>query len=60
MSGEGTLVRAPRRSFVTEDRALEMIAEKVAEGVRLSFEDGLTLYRSPYILAIGWLANSVR
>jgi aminodeoxyfutalosine synthase len=29
-------------------------------GERLSFDDGVALYRSPDILAVGWLANSVR
>ncbi len=36
------------------------IAEKVFAGERLSFEDGVALYRSPDILAVGWLANHVR
>jgi aminodeoxyfutalosine synthase len=36
------------------------IAEKVEAGERLSFEDGLALYRSGDILAVGWLANLVR
>ena len=29
-------------------------------GERLSFDDGVALYRSPDILAVGWLANAVR
>ena len=29
-------------------------------GQRLSFEDAVTLYRSPDILAVGYLANLVR
>jgi aminodeoxyfutalosine synthase len=32
----------------------------VQNGERLSFEDGVTLYRSGDILAVGWLANLVR
>ncbi len=55
-----TPVSPIRHSFVTDDPALEPIAEKVAAGQRLSFEDGLSLYRSADILAIGWMANSVR
>jgi len=49
-----------RREFQTDDGRLRPIAEKVLARERLSFEEGLTLYRSPDILAIGWLANSVR
>jgi aminodeoxyfutalosine synthase len=36
------------------------IAEKVQGGQRLSFEDGVALYRSGDILAVGWMANLVR
>jgi aminodeoxyfutalosine synthase len=50
----------PRHGFQTDDRALLPIAEKVQAGERLSFEDGVTLYRSGDILAVGWLANLVR
>ncbi len=50
----------PRHEFETDDDALRPVAEKVAAGKRLSLEDGLTLYRSPDILAVGWLANLVR
>ncbi|HTX41421.1 MAG TPA: aminofutalosine synthase MqnE, partial [Acidobacteriaceae bacterium] len=46
--------------FQTDDARLRPIAAKVAEGRRLSGDDGLALYRSPDILAVGWLANSVR
>ncbi len=45
---------------VIEDRCLEPIAAKVLAGERLSFEDGVALYRSPDLLALGWLANYVR
>src|SRR6201997_4408074 len=50
----------PRHSFQTDDAALEPIAEKVERGERLSYEDGLALYRSGDILAVGWMANLVR
>ena len=43
-----------------EDRRLEPILEKVRAGARLSREDGVTLYRSPDILGVGYLANIVR
>src|SRR5919204_1918552 len=46
--------------FSTDDSRLVPIKEKVITGVRLSASDALTLYRSGDILAIGWLANSVR
>ena len=49
-----------RRDFFSEDAALQPIAAKVLRGERLSFADGLALYRSPDILAVGWLANFVR
>ncbi len=43
-----------------EDKRLAPVAEKVQTGERLTFEDGLSLYRTPDLLALGWLANSVR
>src|SRR5580704_8710753 len=50
----------PRHSFQTDDPALEPIAAKVLAGERLTFDDGVALYRSGDILAVGWLANHVR
>jgi aminodeoxyfutalosine synthase len=47
-------------SFQTDDARLIPVAEKVKSGVRLDTDDALALYRSPDILAVGWLANSVR
>jgi aminodeoxyfutalosine synthase len=49
-----------RHDFQTDDARLHPIADKVLTQQRLSFEDGVALYRSPDILAIGWLANHVR
>ena len=46
--------------MVTEASRLRAIEEKVEEGRRLSFEDGLALEESNDILAIGRLANLVR
>ena len=43
-----------------EDKRLAPVAEKVQAGERLTFEDGLALYRTHDLLALGWLANSVR
>jgi aminodeoxyfutalosine synthase len=45
---------------VIEDRRLVPIVEKVDRRERLSPEDGLALYRTPDLLALGWLANQVR
>jgi aminodeoxyfutalosine synthase len=50
----------PRHSFQTDDPALWPIAEKVQAGERLNFDDGVALYRSGDVLAVGWLANLVR
>src|SRR6202012_3094693 len=47
-------------AFRTHDRNLEPIAAKVFAGERLDFNDGLALYGSPDVLAVGWLANHVR
>lgn len=42
------------------DQSLRPIADKVRAGERLLFDDGVQLYRSPDLLAVGWLANYVR
>ena len=42
------------------DPSLVPIAEKVEAGDRLSFADGVALYRSSDVLALGYLANLVR
>lgn len=42
------------------DRTLMPIVEKVERGERLSFEDGVALFRSPDLLTVGALANRVR
>ena len=47
-------------NLVISDRRLKPIAAKVLAGERLSQEDGVALYRSPDLLAVGWLANHVR
>jgi aminodeoxyfutalosine synthase len=45
---------------VFDDPRLLPIRDKVLAGQRLSAEDGLTLYRTPDLLGVGWLANYVR
>src|ERR1700732_1385371 len=47
-------------NLVISDRRLKPIAAKVLRGERLPHEDGVALYRSPDLLAVGWLANYVR
>jgi aminodeoxyfutalosine synthase len=42
------------------DQRLKPIADKVLAGERLTIDDGILLYRSPDLLAVGWLANYVR
>ncbi len=42
------------------DQTLKPIADKILAGERLSFDEGVQLYRSPDLLAVGWLANYVR
>ncbi|HLW99741.1 MAG TPA: aminofutalosine synthase MqnE [Candidatus Acidoferrales bacterium] len=42
------------------DSRLKPIAAKVMAGERLSASDGVILYRSPDLLAVGWLANHIR
>jgi aminodeoxyfutalosine synthase len=42
------------------DQRLKPVATRVFAGERLSFDDGIALYRSPDLLAVGWLANRVR
>ncbi|WP_263379531.1 aminofutalosine synthase MqnE [Granulicella paludicola] len=55
-----SVITSPRHSFQTDDPALEPIARKVENGERLTFDDGLALYRTGDILAVGWMANLVR
>jgi aminodeoxyfutalosine synthase len=45
---------------IIEDPLIKPIRDKVEAGVRLSYEDGIALYRSSDLLAIGYLANLVR
>ncbi|HUA99004.1 MAG TPA: aminofutalosine synthase MqnE [Terracidiphilus sp.] len=47
-------------SFRTYDPRLEPVGARVLAGERLGYEDGLALYASRDVLAVGWLANHVR
>jgi len=49
-----------RHSFQTDDARLEPIAKKIIASERLNTEDGLALYHTGDLLALGWLANLVR
>src|SRR5437879_4444218 len=53
-------VSVNQHPFQTDDPRLKPIAAKVMAGERLTTEDGLTLFGSSDILAVGWLANHVR
>ena len=44
----------------SHDRILTAVAEKVESGDRLSFEDGLALFATDDLPALGKLADSVR
>jgi aminodeoxyfutalosine synthase len=59
MSAESTASPA-KSQFRSYDPRLEPIAAKVMAGERLDFADGLTLYGTGDVLAVGWLANYVR
>jgi aminodeoxyfutalosine synthase len=43
-----------------EDKRLKSILQKVEAGERLSYEDGVAMFRSPDILALGYMANLAR
>ncbi len=45
---------------VIEDTRLRPVLEKVQAGERLSYEDGVLLFQTPDILAVGYMANLVR
>jgi len=46
--------------LIIDDARLRPIADKVLAGERLGLDDGLALYRTPDLLALGWLANHAR
>jgi aminodeoxyfutalosine synthase len=51
---------APPVGFAADDTALRAIAAKVADGERLSYDDGVALMNHPDLLSVGQLANQVR
>jgi aminodeoxyfutalosine synthase len=46
--------------FKFEDSTLEPIYEKVIAGTRLSYEEGVTLWKTHDLLGVGYMANIVR
>jgi aminodeoxyfutalosine synthase len=46
--------------FEFEDSTLQPIYEKVTSGTRLSYEDGVTLWKTHDLLGVGYMANIVR
>ena len=59
-AGTGRPADSRSHIFQTHDSRLEPIAAKVMALERLSAEDGLALYSTSDVLAVGWLANHVR
>lgn len=55
-----SVVASPRHELQIHDQRLVPIAEKLDRGERLGYEDGLALYGTSDILAVGWMANAVR
>src|SRR4029077_11154176 len=49
-----------QHAFEADDTRVAPICHKVLVGERLNARDGLTLYRTGDILAVGWMANCVR
>jgi aminodeoxyfutalosine synthase len=45
---------------IIDDRRLLPVLEKVQHGERLSFDDGVAMYRSSDVLSLGYMANLVR
>src|SRR3982751_6253012 len=55
-----TSLLIPNATPAIEDRRLRPILDKVESRERLSFEDGVTMFRSQDILALGYMANLQR
>jgi aminodeoxyfutalosine synthase len=59
-SNSAPVAPQPAHELVIDDPRLRPIADKVLAGQRLDLDDGIALYRTPDLLAVGWLANRVR
>ncbi len=55
-----SLFALPAKRPSIEDSRLQSILEKVEAGERLSYDDGVVMFRSHDILSIGYMANLVR
>lgn len=55
-----TVTRDAPTEVAIEDPRLRPIFDKVQAGERLSYEDGVAMYRSNDLLALGYMANLVR
>ena len=60
MNALAVAVPSVLETFSMGDPSLESIREKVLAGKRLSFDDGVALYRTHDLLGLGRLANHVR
>ena len=60
MNASAVAVPSVLETFPLGDTSLEAIRVKVLAGIRLSFEDGVALYRTNDLLGLGRLANHVR
>jgi len=60
MNASAVAVPSVLETFPMSDPSLEPIRAKVLAGTRLSFEDGVALYRTHDLLGLGRLANHVR
>jgi len=58
ISDKGSLMEAMNPRI--EDPRLRPLLEKVESGERLSYEDGVTMFRSSDMLSLGYMANVVR
>ena len=57
---DSTPVGSTSMSLRLRDGGLMEVAEKLDAGTRLDLDDGLRLFASPDLLAVGWLANRER
>jgi aminodeoxyfutalosine synthase len=55
-----TVLAAPERPLQVRDPALVAVADKVLSGQRLSFDEGMLLYRTPDLPTVARLADLVR
>jgi aminodeoxyfutalosine synthase len=59
-SRQSSMTGSPVLNLRLEDANLQPVADKVLAGERLDFADGVALYKSNDLLAIGYLAHHIR